>query len=294
MIVRVPAPSPPIRAALGRHGLAPRRIVLISPLGERKGRRLAYRVETTDGQIVKAREFECEGEAHRVVELRAGLEEAFAPVLARYGAVLIEEWIEGVPLIGLDWESWVADAGALFGRLHASAPREPATVSTRAWVEAADSDLLKLVAAGALDTEDASRVRAGIRRHDPGVARTSLVHMDFCADNMLIDATGRLRVIDNEQFAISPAGLDLGRTFHLWPMTAGTWRRFDRAYRSSAPAAPAATEFWRLIATLLGARVFLNRSPARLDASLALLRRLSGSDEVAEQTLTVDTMTVTS
>jgi hypothetical protein len=63
-------------------------------------------------------------------------------------------------------------------------------------------------------------------------------------------------------------------------MTAETWARFERAYRSSAAEFPAAGDFWRLIAALLGARVFFNRSPSRLDVSLALLRRLSRGDEV--------------
>ena len=54
----------------------------------------------------------------------------------------------------------------------------------------------------------------------------------FRTENMLIDPRGRLRIIDNEWFAIDPAGLDLGRSFTRWPMSQGAWGRFRRAYRS--------------------------------------------------------------
>ena len=35
-------------------------------------------------------------------------------------------------------------------------------------------------------------------RLDPGSAPAALIHRDFCAENMLIDREGRLRVIDND------------------------------------------------------------------------------------------------
>ena len=49
MIATVPTPSPQIHAAVASYGLEPHRFDLISPLGQGKGRRLAFRVETTDG-----------------------------------------------------------------------------------------------------------------------------------------------------------------------------------------------------------------------------------------------------
>jgi hypothetical protein len=61
------------------------------------------------------------------------------------------------------------------------------------------------------------------------------------------------------------------------------WRRFRRGYRSSAPTGPEATGFWQLVATLLGARIFLDRAPARCDDSLALLRRLLAGDHPSDE-----------
>jgi Ser/Thr protein kinase RdoA (MazF antagonist) len=273
-----------VRAALAQHGFAPCRAALLSPLGDRKGRRCAYRVETEDGRVVKARLFESPEEARRVLALRAGLEGAFAPALARLGAAVLEEWIDGVPLLELDWEAWVEPAGALLGRLHARPlpPDAPATSPTRPWIESATSDLEMLGATGRLASTEVERLRAAIRERDPGASRTALAHLDFCADNMVIDVHGWLRVIDNEMLAVRPPGFDLARTFLLWPMAPDAWARFRRGYRSAAPIEPEAAAFWRLVATLQGARIFLSLSPTRAAACVALLRRLLAGGQPAD------------
>ena len=273
--------SEEIGAALAAYGLAAVDVALVSPLGARKGRRQAYCVTAAGGRIVKARRFEGEDEARRVFELRAGLEAAFAPALARQGAVVIEEWIEGSPLADAHWRVWVEPAGALLGRLHARPlpPGAAATVTTGGWLAEADADLAALAAARRIEGVWAEHLRAAIRASDPGTCRTALAHLDFCADNMVIDRDGRLRVVDNELLAIRPPGLDLARTFHLWPMPAASRARFHRGYLSAAPADPGAAGFWRLVAALRGARIFLGRSSARLEASLALLRRLLAGAE---------------
>jgi aminoglycoside phosphotransferase (APT) family kinase protein len=263
-----------IGAALALHGFEAVRGVLLSPLGEKKGRRCAYRIEDEGGKVVKVRLFENAEEARRVFEQRAALEEAFAPAVACHGAVLIEAWVEGVPLVDLDWESWVEPAGALLGRLHATplGAHEPPNVSTRRWREGAESDLEILTAAGTIASAEADRLRAELRQRDPGESRTALIHTDFCADNMVIDTRGRLRVIDNEGMAVRPPGFDLARTFQLWPMSKEARVRFRRGYLSSAPMEPEAPGFWRIAAVLLGARIFLKLSATRLEASVGLLR----------------------
>ena len=273
-----------IREALERHGLRPRRIELVSPLRERKGMRLAYRVDADDRHRVKVRHFETQEGARRHFELRADLEAAFTRVLASYGSVLIEEWVEGVPLTEPDSDSRAEEAGALLGRLHARpmGPDLPSMISTRKWSEGAESDLAILTSAGALAPEEAARLRAELCRRDPQLARAALIHLDFCAENMLIDTHGKLRVIDNELIAINPVGLDLGRTFHRWPMTDATWRRFLRGYRAAAPGEPQATGFWKIAAALTGTRVFLQRMPQRVEASVALLGRLTAGEGLAD------------
>jgi Ser/Thr protein kinase RdoA (MazF antagonist) len=262
-----------------------RRIELVSPLRERKGIRFAFRVDTDDDRTVKLRHFGTAAAARSHLELRADLEDAFAPAFALWGAVVFEEWIDGTELTDLDPEIRCHEAGALLGRLHGVplGPGVAATCETRRSRAAAESDLAILDRAACLSSAESAALRRLLERYDPGTARVALIHKDFCAENMLVDRSGRLRVIDNEQIEIAPADFDLGRTFHRWPMSEQGWARFVDGYRSSAPADPGAIGFWRIAATLVGARVFLERIPERLDASLALLRRFAAGRDL-EQT----------
>lgn len=266
-----------VHAALVHLGLRATSVELVSPLGTRKGVRFAYRVETADGATVKARHLDTPAYADRVCALGRGLEPAFAPVIARHGSVVIEEWVDGTALVEVDPTPWYEPAGALLGRLHRARP-DAGTTSTRSWTEAARSDLALLEDAGELSAREAAAIRARLDSTDPGTARLGLVHKDFCADNMVIDPTGALRVIDNELLAIEPIGFDLGRTFHLWPMDDVARSAFDRGYRSAGPPPSEDPDYWRTVATLLGGRVFLTRSRVRLDGTVHLLRRLADGE----------------
>lgn len=272
--------TPEVTAALEHFAIRPGRVALISPMRDRKGSRFSYRVDAEGGRIFKVRQLDSSERARCLLELRAGLEAAFAPALAYHGCVLLEEWIDGAPLSELDADARAEEAGALLGRLHARALAvdAPAALSTSKRGTQAISNLQILCNAGQLAPSEADALRTEIARRDPGTTRTTLIHMDFCAENMLIDACGHLRVIDNELLTIGPAGFDLGRTFDRWPMSDATWARFCRGYRSSAAAEPEAIGYWKILAALLGARVRYERSPDRLDATLALLRRFAAGD----------------
>ncbi|MBY0276743.1 phosphotransferase [Candidatus Binatia bacterium] len=276
-----------IEVALERLRIRARRIELVSPLGERKGVRIAYRVDTDDGRTVKLRHFGSASTAEAHLALRAGIDDDFAPASTSCGPVLFEAWIEGNELIAHEADRRAAEAGALLGRLHArplAAGCGPVRGDTARWRAAAQSDLAILHRAGSLSSAEVAGLEAQLARRDPGSARTSLIHKDFCAENMVVDGSGRLRVIDNEQLEIGPSGFDLGRTFHRWPMSAGAWVRFLGGYRSTAPEVPEAIAFWKIAATLVGARVFLERMPERLDAALALLRRFVAGVDLEDVT----------
>lgn len=270
-----------IERALDRYGLPPRRLDLVSPLGEKKGVRLAYLAEAYDGRRVKARHFGTAEDARRHFALRDGLDAAFAPTIARFDSVVIEEWVEGTPLDTMEERRRIEEAGALLGRLHARPLGSQAaiSVSTGKWIARSESDLQILVGCGSLATDEAARLRRELRRHDPHTARVAVIHLDFCVENMLIDRAGHLRVIDNELLSIDPAGLDLGRTFHRWPMPSEAWVRFIRGYRSEASALePDSGGFWKISAALTGARVFCELSPERLPGSIELLRRFAAGE----------------
>jgi hypothetical protein len=266
-----------VAAALVALGLDAASMDLVSPLGTRKGIRFAYRVVTAGGQIVKARHLGTAQDANRLRALRTRLEPAFIPVLDQSGAVLVEEWVDGTRLCELDPTPWLEPAGALLGRLHRAAPSS-STTSTRSWTEAALSDLALLEGADELTGGEAAVLRERLDATDPQSACTGLIHKDFCADNIVIDTTGTLRMIDNELLDLGPIGFDLGRTFHLWPMDADAQNAFDLGYQSAGPPPLAATGYWRIVATLVGGRVFLTRSRVRLEETVRLLRRFVDGD----------------
>ncbi len=259
-----------VREALERHGAGSWQLEPISGLGESKGRRWAFRARAPDGGSVKARHLETPEEARALCVLRAGLEPAFAPVLACHGAVVIEEWVEGEPPAP-GAEDWAAQAGALLGRLHAR-PAEgfAAGAGPRLWLDTAHRDLAVLCDGGWLGVAEAEGLRARLDVADLGEAM-ALIHRDFCAENMIIDVQGRLRVIDNEWLTLGPPAFDLGRTRHRWPLTAAGWERFLDGYRAEA-GEPEQLELWTLVATLFGARVFAQVDRKRLDPLLSLLR----------------------
>lgn len=268
-------PTAEIDAALRAAGIRARRIALVSPMGEAKGRRLAYRVEDEAGRVVKLRQFEDECAARTVFALRDGLDPAFAPALRRHGCVIIEAWIDGRAPSAAEAAARAHEAGALLGRLHARplAAGTEATVPTAPWREGVESDLALLGAAAVLPSAVVSRLLEDVRLADPGAAPATRIHLDFCADNMILDDQGALRVIDNEQLTVDCAGLDLARTFCHWPMSGPAWERFGAGYRSAAPGVPAAGAFWRIVAAALGARVYLQRGLSLLERPLELLRR---------------------
>jgi hypothetical protein len=278
------APTAEIDDALRHAGIRARHIALVSPMGEAKGRRLAYRVEDEAGRAVKLRQFETEAAARMVFELRAGLEPAFAPALRRHGCVIVEAWIEGRALDADEAAARAYEAGALLGRLHACPlpTGAAATARTAPWRDGVESDLAMLAAAGVLPSGVVSSLLQAVGLADPRSAPAARIHLDFCADNMILDAQGALRVIDNEQLTVDSAGLDLARSFCHWPMPHPTWERFGAGYRAAAPGVPAAPAFWRIVAAALGARVYLQRNSPLLARPLEVLRRCAAGAHPAD------------
>jgi len=280
----VSAAEAEVRAAIEATGVRPRHLRLVSPLGERKGMRLAYRIEDEDGRVLKARLFSSPEEAQQVHDLRHDLAESFAPVLARSGAVLIEEWIDGAMLEADGAEAWAKVAGAILGELHVRplGAGVPPVQDTRRWNERACEDLTLLRQADALTECVRERLCEALRKSDPRRARVALIHKDFCAENMLTDLRGRLRIIDTEQLAFDPIGFDLAWTWHRWPMSPAAWNCFLTGYRVAAPCEPEAETYWRIVTGLTLARVYCQRMPARLPQQLArLLQCVAGADDGA-------------
>jgi thiamine kinase-like enzyme len=61
-----------------------------------------------------------------------------------------------------------------------------------------------------------------------------LVHGDVCPENLVVDASGRLRVIDTDSLAVRAKEYDLARTWYRWPMTREERGTFEDGYPEPA------------------------------------------------------------
>ncbi len=265
-----------IAAALDEYGVGPRTLVPISPIHGLKHDRYTLLVETGDGARIKARSLDDAAEAESLCELRHELGPAFAPVLHRRGAVLIEEWIEGATAGPEEAAGRAAEAGSVLGKLHARplGEDEPEEQRTTRYTERAHAELERLASDERLTPDTAEALLAEVETLDPGAFRPALIHRDFCAENFVIDDGGRLVVIDNEWFEIGAPGFDLARTYHRWPMPAPAWERFRRAHREAAGEVEA-LRFWMVSTALFGAGVYQRLSDPRVDPLLELLGALA-------------------
>lgn len=275
-------PDPDVAAALSAEGLRATACSEISTLRPLAARRRTYRLDLASGGTIKARRFEDAGVAGRLFAVRRDLPDTFVPALARHGPVLFEAWSEG-ELLGhaRPSDARLREAGTLLAALHAT-PSAEGRVALRlertssARDEAAHS-LAAVAGAGAIEAAEASVLDRILTRTDPGAAAVGLTHLDYCGENMLVDASGRLRVFDNERIGIGPLGYDLARTWYRWDLEPQAWRVFEAAYAARLPGSDAVRtlDFWGIVAAARSAGVRLAAGRLLLDAPLRCLRRIA-------------------
>lgn len=272
--------------AVAEWGARPVRILPLRPEAGPRAVRTSFRVELPDGTVVKARRLESEVAARQQVELRAGLPEAFAPVLARFGPILVEAWVDGLPLSAVPVsEPLIRQAGTLLAALHAW-PRSggrslPFPAAVDGLIEDILSGLQSLAASGILEARTADRLGSILRGSAPGEVPHCLIHTDFCGENIVLAADGRLAVIDNEHFRLGPAAIDLARSRYRWgwPMleAGDAWRWFGEAYEAAGGVAASAREgrFWRVAAVVVSARIRFRAGDPGLAEPVGLLRDMA-------------------
>ena len=284
---RAAPPDAAVAAALERNGLQARVIHAITTLVPAAAERQTFRIELADGRTIKARRLPDEETAARLHAVRSELPPAFTPVLARHRNVLLEEWIAGEPLDdACPSDALLREAGAILGSLHARTRvvGEPARErrSTDAWRAVCDRELREISAAGALEERAVCAIRSALERMDPGSGIFGLAHTDFCGENMIVDAAGRLRIIDNERLGIDALGYDVGRTWYRWALPEPAWARFCAAYAARAPSRePLETiPFWRLVAVVKSAALRLRVDRRLARTPLALLARMAAGRDL--------------
>jgi len=278
-----------IVAAFDRLELRPRRWRRIATLPPGYGRSV-FRVELDNGVLVKARRMEDATAALCLQEMRAAAPPGYAPILHRHAEVLIERWIDGEDLARRDaTTAELVAAATLLAQLHrvehASGQALPTMRDTAPERKAADGALTRLEEDGALRPADADAISSALARLDPGRTLCGLVHTDFCGENIVVDANGRLHAIDNERMEVGPFGLDVARTWYRWRLPDADWEHFRASYRERMPHDDALRHFafWALVATLKGSLLLSRLNPARAHVALERLRQAIANVETLER-----------
>lgn len=243
----------------------------------------AHRVVLADGRVVKVRRLEAHEDAALTARILAAMDDPrFARLLDSWDEVAIEEWIDGQPLADPPGDDVLRQAGDLLGRLHArdnldgAALHRMAPTTRDLW--RIEHDLATVRRKGGLDAGIARRLLAAAVDRDPGEAVIGLCHRDFCGENMVLDAEGRIRVVDNASLSVAALDFDLQRTAYRWGLGAERWAVFLQAYRAhrEPDLGEESAFFWWLRAVTLSARFRLARGAASAAVPLAELKRIDG------------------
>jgi aminoglycoside phosphotransferase (APT) family kinase protein len=248
---------------------------LPSPVLERP----AWRIELADGRVLKGRLFASAEEGERFAALAAHLPRpGFPALLAHAGRAALLEWIAGEPMPALPPEALLRRAGELLGRLHRRPL--PADAETRfashvsALPEPLAPRLDELVAGGLLERAEGEALAKLASRAFPARCERGLVHLDFCADNLVVTTEGAPFAIDNATLCLAPLDYDLARTALRWPLPEALRAAFLDGYRSvrDPSAYEAHADYWRVCAGVHSARLRMQRRAGDASVPVAALR----------------------
>jgi aminoglycoside phosphotransferase len=271
-----------IASALRAYGAIPRTCRHVTSLPSPRSDRAAFRVELTDGRVVKVRRARRVATARRYAALVHALPELpLVPVHRRDGRITIEAWIPGLPLsVRPRTRTRVAAAATILRALHDVRRLGHRRLARRASTRAFGADLARrfaaLVAVGAVDARAAARIGRALATTRPATARIGVIHGDLCPENLVEDRAGRLHLVDNAGMRVGFLDYDLARVWYRWSMPEGAWRTFLACYAAGDavdPAAPAT--FWRLAAVVRSAYFRVVRATPGADVPLRRLRALA-------------------
>jgi len=268
---------PDLSALLETAGLEVSHSEEITPLPGSTTPRRTFRLQLTDGRVIKGRIVRDAGAASRMQRWLPMLpEERFPPLLATSGTATLEAWYPGRPCREAD-DSMLETAGALLGEIHGLLEREQVSSSDDrliGWFEDIERWIEELRLGGSLSDEHAGRVLARAADTRPPHATWGMRHGDFCGENLVIGDRG-LCCIDNVSVAPGILESDLAQTFYRWPMTARERERFLLGYqRHAVPTTFLDHEcFWMIAAALRSASIRLRGNTGGIEAPLRVLKQ---------------------
>lgn len=266
------------------------RLVEATPIGTLPSRlraRAAFRLRFADGRVMKGRRVNDESCGARVDRLSPLLEPRHFPrLLARQGAALLSEWVEGAPVVATgDVADVCRQAGAIQGVLHRTpaSPDECRQARERwgRWASRLERDLDELVAGRGLDRPTATRAMAAATGAAPAHVDLGLVHGDLCLENIVL-RDGVILVVDTEDLRIYACDHDLARTWYRWPMTAPGRQAYYDSYERHRSSRGFVDHFvhWAVIVLVESACFRLRARTGDIHHPLARLRALLAPEEV--------------
>jgi len=250
-----------------------------------------YLLHLSDATKVKLRRLRSADRAREVESLLAtAAHPSFPKPLARQGPLLLEPWIEGSPVDARSPDI-AARCGSLLGEFHARTPLEDrfghpvglAKEQMEYLVQAGD----RLLASEEISGKAHQVLVTTAQRLQPTEAAQGIIHGDLAPENIVIDESGRLVVIDNDQVLSHPFDYDLARAWIRWPMTGVMKMRFLDAYRRHRDPTPfqISVHFWLLCALTRAAAFRVENAVVGRNVHLYHLRRLLGTANENRRTL---------
>ncbi len=144
------------------------------------------------------------------------------------------------------------------------------------WERRLRGNLTQLVALNALGRRDEEAAIRFAMDVAPARSEMSIVHGDFCSENIVITDAGQAWIVDNERLSIDTPAYDLARTWYRWSMGPKGRDAFMRGYRRHRSPRDFHDHFlfWA-IAVLSEAAVFrVSSATAHMNVPLERLRGL--------------------
>jgi hypothetical protein len=221
----------------------------------------AFRLRFADGRVLKGRRVDTPAQAEAVEYISRCLGHRGLPrMLARRGRAFLTEWIEGRPLSAERCDRQVLQrCGALQGWVHSQAVPAgnplPASGTIESWRASAERGLRALVEQAVLDDGVARNAAEIAEAYAPRSCAWVFAYVDFCADNIVVQPSGEVCLVDNETLSIQPCDYDLGRTWYRWPMQRSDREAFLNGYCDHRRVADSLAHFpfWAIAAVVDGA-----------------------------------------
>jgi hypothetical protein len=243
-----------------------------------------FRLRLADGRVFKGRRCATAAEAALIEDVLQHIRcDNFPAVVARAGLALVTEWFDGQCLDSAGWvPELLARCGALQGRIHTV----PLPADSPAWqldhvaahCTRLRENLAHLVSGKVMDSGEAQAVLALATQATPHHCTLGYVHRDFCSENLVVQPSGEIGVIDNGAVGIDAHDYDLGRTWYRWPMQAPQREAYLDGYRQYRQADTFIEyfAFWTVSAVVNGAAFRLEKSGDDAAFPLTRLRALVG------------------